>query len=102
MAQILVPLDGSPLAERALALAAMLARANSHQVRLLEAVNLPLGEDMLATVADIEAAAGDYLKAQAEQFERTYGLAASITTKVGPPAPLIVEERSLATCPTSS
>ena len=71
MKRILVPLDGSPLAERALAVAANLARSTDGALILVQALTLPVEYDSLLvphlTPLDIESkgrAAQAYLTRQ--------------------------------------
>jgi len=83
MVDILVPLDGSPLAERVLPAAAMLARGSGGQLRLLEGISLPLSEGFVGSLEDLQAAASAYLKDQAERVQRTAGVPASTVVQLG-------------------
>ena len=94
MADILVPLDGSTLAEQALPWAATVARATAGQIRLVEAIGLPMGEDFIGSLDELQAGASDYLNGQAEQVGRDYGLTASAVTSIGPAATIILVEAS--------
>ena len=69
---ILVPLDGSPLAECALPVAVVLARAIGGQLRLLRAVWPARMPGIDPTVTQIEEVAGAeaYLSTQAQELSR--------------------------------
>jgi nucleotide-binding universal stress UspA family protein len=92
MFDILVPLDGSLLSERVLPLAATLARTTGGQLRLVEAINLPMGEDFIGFLDEAQIAASDYLQDQAEKAQRTYGLPVSTTSRFGPAPSIILRE----------
>jgi len=92
MLDILVPLDGSALAERVLPLAATLARATGGRLRLLKAVSFPTVRDLIGRADEVQSAASDYLKDQAEQAQRAYGLPAATLSQFGPASAIIVRE----------
>ncbi|MBN1657904.1 MAG: universal stress protein [Anaerolineae bacterium] len=97
--RILVPLDGSPLAEQALSCATMLARGLPAELLLLRAVWVPpdVVEVLHASVVkldaiteQLEAEADAYLMPLVEQL-RDGGLQARSTVEVAPPAEAIVD-----------
>jgi nucleotide-binding universal stress UspA family protein len=94
MAQIVVPLDGSLLAERALPLAATLAGKLGDELRLMETVNLPVEEALMGPWAELEAGSGEYLTLEADRLARERGIGVTTVTRLGPPAPFIVREAS--------
>lgn len=91
--KILVPLDGSPLAERAIPIAAALAGVTGSTIRLIRAVRtrrLPgvdATDDELAEMAAAEA----YLDARATELARQGG-AAETSAVFAPPTAAILEE----------
>jgi nucleotide-binding universal stress UspA family protein len=98
-AQILVPLDGSTLAERALPWAMTLARGLSAEVVLFRAVSVPVDvKDVLRDVAhdadthneQLEAEARDYLKNVATPMEAS-GLDVRAVVEWDPAAEAIVD-----------
>ena len=97
--QILVPLDGSSLAEQALSCAITLARELPAELVLLQATWIPpdvlaiLDEstvELKATVARLETEAKDYLGAWAGQLKDA-GLVARQVVRHGPPAEAILD-----------
>jgi len=94
MAGILVPLDGSTLAERALPWAAAVARATGGQIRLVEAISNPVTADFVVPLDELQAGASEYLNDQAEQIERNYGVAAMAITSMGPAPEVILAQAS--------
>jgi nucleotide-binding universal stress UspA family protein len=97
--RILVPLDGSALAEQALAWAATLSRELPAELVLLRAVLVPPeAQDILdqagakrdALLDQLEAEAVDYLTAQVEPLKDA-GLSARYTIEHGPAAEAIVD-----------
>ncbi len=97
--QILVPLDGSVLAEQALPSAATLARGLPASLTLLRAVSIPsdvleiLDEAAVEAkpiVAELEAEANTYLEALVEQL-RAAGLDADHAVRRGPAAEVILD-----------
>ncbi len=89
--RIIVPLDGSLLAERALPLAAMLAGQLVGELRLVEAINLPVGEEM-APWGDLEEAARAYLQVQADRIAQDQGAGVSTAAHFGTPDAVIIAE----------
>jgi nucleotide-binding universal stress UspA family protein len=89
--RIIVPLDGSFLAERALLLAAMLACRLGGELRLVEAINLPVGEEM-APWGELEEAARAYLQGQADRVSQGQGVGVSTAAHFGTPDAVIVAE----------
>jgi nucleotide-binding universal stress UspA family protein len=96
---ILVPLDGSALAEKALSCALTLARGLSAELVLLRAIWIPpdvregLDEptaELAAAATRLEAEAGDYLQALAEQL-RDAGLETRHVVRQGPAAEAILD-----------
>jgi nucleotide-binding universal stress UspA family protein len=97
--QILVPLDGSDLAEQALSCATMLARGLPTELVLFRAVSLPSDvKDILAEVdlevdvplGQLEAEAQSYLGKMASQLEEV-GVRAQPVVRRGPAARAIVD-----------
>jgi nucleotide-binding universal stress UspA family protein len=97
--RLLVPLDGSPLAERALPLVEQLARLTDARVNLLLAVDRLdwLPETTLSVVVDRQQeqararhAAGRYLEAVAQRL-RDDGLSVTVQLAATPPSTAIVE-----------
>ena len=99
---ILVPLDGSVLAERALPLAADIARRSGGAVHLVRA-HVPLAvvgataegaifsQDMLAADDALRRRAKDYIDAAATRVAAEWGLRVSGVTEDGSPAGLITD-----------
>ena len=92
--RILVPLDGSPLAEQALRCAAMMARGIGAQLVLLSAVSIPshiherlvaAGENPEALLAQLANESSGYLRGLVEQLEGD-GLRAEYVVEHGEPA----------------
>jgi len=95
MAHILVPLDGSILAERALPWAATVARATAGHITLVQAISYPtMPADVVQPVDELEVATSDYLKDQAARVQRTYGVTADVVTTFGATASVILAEAS--------
>jgi nucleotide-binding universal stress UspA family protein len=101
--RILVPLDGSPLAEQALPCAVTLARGLPAELVLLRAVWIPpdilemLDEstvELNAIVAQLEAEASDYLGKLVEQLKEA-GLGARPVVRRGPAAEAILDYAGL-------
>ncbi|MBV8084754.1 MAG: universal stress protein [Chloroflexi bacterium] len=92
MPNILVPLDGSHLSERAVPLATQLAHATGDQIRLERSFTLPTVVDVPGPPLDLEEYAREYLTEQVEPLERAEGIATTIVTDFGPPAIEIVAE----------
>lgn len=93
---ILVPLDGSTLAERAVPVAAALARATGWRLRLIAAVRvtgLP-GFDMTEAQLTEMTAAETYLQTQAQELAGQ-GLVAERSAIFAPAAKAILEEAAL-------
>ncbi len=97
--RILVPLDGSPLAEQALSCAVMLARGLEAQLVLLRAIEIPAdARDMLhgsivkieAIEDQLEAEAEEYLGALVEELGQA-SLNACHTVRRGPAAEAILD-----------
>jgi nucleotide-binding universal stress UspA family protein len=97
--RILVPLDGSPLAEQALPCAVTLARGLPAELVLLRAIWIPpdilemLDEstvELNAIVAQLEAEANDYLGTLVEHL-REAGLSARSVVRRGPAAETILD-----------
>jgi nucleotide-binding universal stress UspA family protein len=102
--RILVPLDGSSLAEQALSCAVTLAQGLSADLVLLRAIWIPpdvraaLEEshaELTAAVAQLEAEAGSYLRKLAGQL-RDAGLEIQIAVQHGPAAETILDYALLA------
>ncbi|HLG71725.1 MAG TPA: universal stress protein [Chloroflexota bacterium] len=91
MLDILVPLDGSALAERVLPVAATLARATGGRVRLVEAIGLPASDGIVPVMDEVHAEVSDYLKAVAAQYE----LDGRMTAGFGPAPILILQEAAV-------
>jgi nucleotide-binding universal stress UspA family protein len=100
--RILVPLDGSPLAEQALPCAATLARGLPAELVLFRAIWIPpdilemLDEstvELNAIVAQLEAEANGYLGTLVEQL-RDAGLSARSVVRRGPAAETILDYAS--------
>ena len=99
---ILVPLDGSVLAERALPIAADIARRSGGAVHLVRA-HVPLAvvgataegaifsQDMLAADDALRRRAKDYIDASATRVAAEWGLRVSGVTEDGSPAGLITD-----------
>ena len=99
---ILVPLDGSVLAERALPIAADIARRSGGAVHLVRA-HVPLAvvgataegaifsQDMLAADDALRRRAKDYIDAAATRVAAEWGLRVSGVTEDGSPAGLITD-----------
>lgn len=99
---ILVPLDGSALAERALPIAADIARRSGGAVHLVRA-HIPIAvvgataegaifsQDMLAADEALRHRAKEYLDATATRVAAEWGLRVSADTEDGSPAGLITD-----------
>lgn len=98
---ILVPLDGSPLAERALPIALDIARRSGGAVHLVRA-HIPLAivgataegvftQDMLAADDALRARAKEYITEQAKQLGAEWGLRVEGRVEDGSPAGLITQ-----------
>lgn len=97
--QILVPLDGSPLAEQALGYAKTLARALSAELVVLRAVSIPPDTEVVLDSAGLEVAvlreqveeeASNYLREVASELEDTH-LSVQQVVRHGPPSEAIVD-----------
>ena len=97
--QILVPLDGSPLAEQALACAMTLGRGLPAELVLFRAVSIPpdtreilksAGLKAAALMEQLEAEANDYLRKVAGQLQDA-GLSVRQVVQHGPAAEAIVD-----------
>src|SRR6266702_172452 len=92
MPHVIVPLDGSELAERALPLAACIAELTGSDLRLLQAPVIP-GSMAVATAIGVLMSAGhEYLDEQEVKVNKRYALRTSTRTAIGSPADLILEE----------
>lgn len=91
--RIMVPLDGSPLAEGALAPAAELAQDASATLVLVRAAEAPvlLGSDLTEAQVTVVREAEAYLEEQARRLRREGVLRVETSVWYGPPAPSIVE-----------
>ncbi len=93
---IVVPLDGSPLAERAIPFAVSLAGATEAQLLLVQAVwsrdvpGIDATDTRLAEMVEAEA----YLDARSRELARQ-GITAETTAVFAPPVEAIIEESSL-------
>ncbi|MDP4213171.1 MAG: universal stress protein, partial [Bacteroidota bacterium] len=83
MAEILVPLDGSPQAQRAVPLAVGLARASGHGLRLIEAVSLGISADVPESAPMLEEAAQETMRAAQEEIVARYNLPVETTVEMG-------------------
>src|SRR5438105_9437354 len=93
MSTILVPLDGSALAERALPLASQLAHATGDQLRLERSYTLPpVADGVIPPTNQLEDDARDYLAGQVEPLRREEGVNATVVTEFAPPAFGILNE----------
>jgi len=101
LSTILVPLDGSPLAERALPIALDIARRAGGKVQLLR-THVPLAivgataegvftQDMLEADDSLRARAQKYLDAQALNLAKEWGVEVAATVVDGSPGACIVE-----------
>lgn len=95
--QVLIPLDGSGLAEQALSCAMMLARGLEAELVLFRAVMLPSEATDFLVDADVEAAhaplvtqANEYLSQVAKQL-RESGATVGTVVRCGPPAEAILD-----------
>jgi nucleotide-binding universal stress UspA family protein len=91
--RILVPLDGSPLAERALPCAVMLASEMPAELVLFQAVSVPFDyadEERNSLLGRLEAAASEYLAQVAGKLDQN-GLGVSQVVERGPAAESIVD-----------
>jgi nucleotide-binding universal stress UspA family protein len=100
ISRILVPLDGSRLAEQGLRCAAMMARGTGAEILLFQAVAIPAdvherlavaGEDPETLLAQLASEAGGYLRELAEQL-RESGLSAAYAVERGRPADAILHQ----------
>ena len=87
--QILVPLDGSPLAERALPLARVLAKAGQAQLILLRVISPPTGHDPGDADGSVEAVT-TYLRDQAARLTDVRGVETAVA--VGDAADAILDQ----------
>jgi len=96
--RMLVPLDGSELAEQALPCASMLASGMGADLVLLRAVSMPAEEQELLTRAEVgpetpsaalEIEAAGYLQRVASRLQET-GVRAELVIRSGPAAETIV------------
>ena len=90
---IVVPLDGSPLAEHALATATMLAERAGSRIEMVRAHQLILHDlgDQLALDQAMREEAQDYLDRTAKGIHDESGFRPAITVLDGPPAEMIRE-----------
>lgn len=90
MNRVITPLDGSALAERALPLAACLARQTNASLLLVEAAMSPLSMEVGPAVSMVQEAAADYLRGQATQLMDRYRVHVETMTGIADPARLIL------------
>jgi len=98
--RILVPLDQSELAERALDVAIDLARQHGASLRLvhvwlpqLESANVPLGGRVAGSLDEVRVEAGAYLERLAADAQAR-GVVVAETALLAPPAPRAIREEA--------
>lgn len=91
MEEILVPLDGSTLAESAIPLAVMLGKSSGARLRLVQAIWPPAAAPEAAfAMPEFEAVTSGYLYDQAEAIRQAHGLETVTLSKFGPPGDVIL------------
>jgi nucleotide-binding universal stress UspA family protein len=99
MAVILVPMDGAQLAERAIPLAANLAKATGADLRLVQAIGLPVETPLTGAwtgLDQVDAGAEEYLRRQAAAIGTDFHLRVTTAVGFGPSASVIVSEAGAA------
>jgi nucleotide-binding universal stress UspA family protein len=92
MPYIIVPLDGSDLARRAVPTAVDLAKATGCKLKLVQAAVSPASLDVGNAVEMIIKAAEESIRDEAAAIRRTYGLAVATRTALAFPDRLILEK----------
>jgi nucleotide-binding universal stress UspA family protein len=92
MPYIIVPLDGSDLARRAIPVAVALARATGCNLKLVQAAVSPASLDVANAVEMIVEGAEESLREEAAAIRRTYGLAVVTRVALAFPDRLILEK----------
>ena len=95
---IVVPLDGSTLAERALPLASVIARGARAKLRLVLVHRLPpppldarSAKLYTSVVLAVRRSQRDYLRAQADRLRKSHGLQVTTLVPEGPVGPTLVD-----------
>lgn len=91
MNRVITPLDGSPLAERVLPLAACLARQTNNKLLLVESALSPLSMEVGPAITMVQDAAIEYLREQAAHLKDRYRVHVDVKTAIADPARLILE-----------
>jgi nucleotide-binding universal stress UspA family protein len=92
MPDLIVPLDGSQLAERALPLAVQLARLTGSSLRLVQSVLSPASLEAGVAVEMLVEGAHDYLEQQAAKVRQEHGIAVSVHAGLAAAAELILAQ----------
>ncbi len=92
VATVLVPLEGSLVSDRALPLAAMLAKTTSSELRLLRVVQPPVVPSVGPHVVELEESALVSLERKAAVIREQNGLDPSVVCRFGFPPDVILEE----------
>ena len=87
---VLIPVDGSGLADRAVPLGGLVAAQYGVDAVLLEVFDEPTVD--IVPYHELQQASGRYLESQAEQLRRSHDLAVSLVTRTGAPAAAILDE----------
>ncbi len=92
MSTILVPLDGSDLANRAIPLAVQMGEASDSGLVVIEAIEFPLGDIAAGTIEALEQGATQTVEEAATEIQTRTGRKPATIVRYGSPASVILGE----------
>ncbi|HLG71741.1 MAG TPA: universal stress protein [Chloroflexota bacterium] len=92
MAKIVVPLDGSDLAERALPLAMRLAQLSGSELRLVQAAISPASLEVGTAVEALVEAGQEYLEERAAELRAKHRIQVTVHAAIAPAVQLVLSE----------